>query len=186
MIKTALIVAVAQNNVIGIDNGLPWHIPEELKYFKAKTMGKPLIMGRLTYESIVQGLGKPLPGRASIVVTGNHHYSPPHADYTVSVEHSIGNAIAHGKDRAEALNTDELMIIGGANIYRSTLPLVDRIYRTLVHLNPEGDAFFQPLESNSWQLISSEKHSASKTHNASKKHNSEITYEYQIFDRINI
>ena len=99
---------------------------------------------------------------------------PSHADHTVAVEHSIDSAIAYGKNKADALDVDELMIIGGANIYNATLHWVDRVYRTLVHMEPEGDAFFQPLDTDKWRLLSSEEHSG------------DITYTYQIFDRISV
>lgn len=132
----SLIVATAENNVIGKDNKMPWHISEDFKHFKEITMGKPCIMGRKTYESILAQLGKPLPGRTSIVVSRSG-YSHEGCISATSLE----NAIAKAKEETE----DEIMVIGGAQIYELALPLADRIYLTRVHQSPDGDAFFPEL-----------------------------------------
>jgi dihydrofolate reductase len=133
VVKLSLIVAVADNNVIGIENKMPWHIPEDFKHFKEITMGKPCIMGRKTYESILEQLGKPLPGRKSIVVSrsGFEHEG---AISATSFEEAI--------EKAKAETHDEVMVIGGSQIYALALPKADRIYLTRVHQEPEGDAFF--------------------------------------------
>lgn len=143
MTDIALIVAVAQNGVIGRDNDLPWHIPEDLKWFKENTMGKPMIMGRKTYES----LGRPLPGRQHIVVSK-----------TAQIEHeqvhvvpSLERGIELGTEIARDTGADEVMVIGGGTIYAQVLPKVKRIYRTLVELTPDGDTFFPEL-SDAWTL----------------------------------
>lgn len=138
----ALIVACSRNGVIGKDNGLPWHLPEDLKHFKAVTMGKPMIMGRKTYDSI----GRPLPGRTTLVVTRQ----PDWAEDGVVVCHSVAEAIA----RAEALlpaEGGEIMVVGGEQIYRQCLPLADVVYLTEVAVEVEGDAFFPSLEEQIWR-----------------------------------
>jgi len=133
MTKISLIVATAENNVIGMDNKMPWHIPADFKHFKAITLGKPCIMGRKTYESILDQLGKPLPGRESIVISRGG-YTHEGCTSASSVEEAI--------EKAKAITDDEIMVIGGAQIYALTLPVADRIYLTRVHQSPEGDAFF--------------------------------------------
>jgi dihydrofolate reductase len=141
--RISLIVAVADNNVIGKDNAMPWHIPEDFKHFKSVTIGKPCIMGRKTFESILAQLGKPLPGRSSIVISrsGFGH------------ENAITcGTIADAITAAQKENPEEIMIIGGAQIYAQALDqkLVDRIYLTRVHQSPTGDAFFPDLDMNEW------------------------------------
>ncbi|MFT6310209.1 MAG: dihydrofolate reductase [Porticoccus sp.] len=139
----SLIVARASNGVIGKNNQLPWYLPADLKYFKAVTMGKPIVMGRKTFESI----GRPLPGRQNIVVTRN-------ADFTssgITVVHSVEAAIAAAND------VEEIMLIGGSELYKRSLPLVDRIYLTEIHQDFDGDAHFPPLDSQ-WREISREDH----------------------------
>lgn len=133
--KISLIVAAAENNVIGKDNKMPWHIPEDFKHFKEITMGKPCIMGRKTYESILDQLGKPLPGRTSIVISRSS-YSHEGALSATSLEDAI--------EKAKAETDGEIMIIGGAQIYEIAIKskLADRIYLTRVHQSPDGDAFF--------------------------------------------
>lgn len=134
----SLIVAAAENNVIGIENKMPWHIPEDFKHFKTLTMGKPCIMGRKTFESIVAQLGKPLPGRTSLVVSRSGF-----AHDGAVVCGSLADAISE----ARKISDGEIMVIGGAQIYVQALEqnLVDRIYLTRVHQSPDGDAFFPAL-----------------------------------------
>ncbi|NQZ14054.1 MAG: dihydrofolate reductase [Alphaproteobacteria bacterium] len=140
MTTISLIVATAENNCIGINNTMPWHIPEDFKHFKEVTMGKPCIMGRKTYESILDQLGKPLPGRTSIVVSRSG-YEHEGALSAASLEEAI--------EKAKSENTDEVMIIGGAQIYKQALEnnLASRIYLTRVHKSYDGDAFFPELDS---------------------------------------
>lgn len=138
----SLIVAKADNGVIGAGNKMPWHIPSELAHFKKRTLGKPIIMGRKTFES----LGRVLPGRPHVVIS-RRALTLPENCYSVS---SLESAI----ERAQSLNAspdDEVVVIGGAYIYRQALPLVDTLYVTEVHLAPDGDAFFPPLDLNQWQ-----------------------------------
>lgn len=145
--KLSIIVAAAKNGVIGCNNQLPWHLPQDLKYFKSVTLGKPVIMGRKTYESI----GKPLPERTNIVVTRNK-------DWSVASGLVVANSFEQGLLEAQkvldttSLASDEVMVIGGAEIYRAALGLADRIYLTRVDVAPEGDAFFAPLNESEWTL----------------------------------
>lgn len=131
----SLLVAHARNRVIGRDGGMPWRLPADLKRFKALTMGKPVLMGRKTFESI----GKPLPGRENIVITRNRAWR---AD-GVRVCHSLDAAL-------EAAGTAEAMVIGGAGIYREALPLARRIYLTLVYADIDGDTFFPEYDASEW------------------------------------
>jgi dihydrofolate reductase len=137
-ITTALIVAVAKNRVIGNDNKLLWRLKTDLKRFRALTMGKPIIMGRKTLQSI----GCLLPGRDTIVITRD----PAFMFEGAHVVHSLPQAIKLGKIIAEKNNMTELMIIGGAEIYAQALPLCEKLYITEVDLEPEGDAFFSPID----------------------------------------
>jgi len=135
-----LIVAVAENGVIGNRGALPWRIPEDLKRFKALTMGKPIIMGRKTWDSLPK---KPLPGRSNIVVTRDPKFRAPGA----SVAHSFDAALAE----AAKEHPIEIMVIGGEAIFASALPLAHRIHLTEVMAAPEGDAFMPPLDRGEWQ-----------------------------------
>ncbi len=140
--KLSIVVAKADNRVIGADNGLPWHLPEDLKRFKEVTMGHPMIMGRLTYESI----GRPLPGRKTIVVSSQKLSLPSE----VSVVQTLAQAEALGEVEAQKLDVDEVMIVGGAKIYSQYLPRVARLYVTEVHTCAEGDAVFPELSERYW------------------------------------
>jgi len=140
----AIIAALSENRVIGRNNELPWRMPADLAHFKRLTMGKPIIMGRRTWESL-PGL---LPHRTHIVVTRDR-------DYTVEggfVVHSPGEAFDLAGD------AEEMMVVGGANLYAQTLPLASRMYLTLVHDRFEGDTFFPDYESVQWREISRERH----------------------------
>lgn len=147
--KLAIIVAAARNGVIGRNNQLPWHLPQDLKYFRAVTFGKPVIMGRKTYESI----GRPLPGRTNIVITRDPQWS---AAEGVIVVDSIAQAVS---EAAKVLSlasgeADEAVIIGGAEIYRATLDSVDTVYLTRVGCDVEGDVYFPEMSGEQWQLDS--------------------------------
>lgn len=143
----SLIVAMDRNRVIGKDNDLPWHLPADLKFFKATTLGKPIIMGRKTYESI----GRPLPGRRNIVVTRNAEWRADGVDVAPDLE----TAKAMVADVAEAF------IIGGAQIYGQSLDVVDRMHITEVDLAVEdGDAVFPEIDGTLWQEVSREAHPA--------------------------
>lgn len=146
--RCALIVAVAENRVIGVDNKMPWHIPADLKYFKKITMGKPLLMGRKTFES----LGKPLPGRPHIVISRDRSFQYP----GIEVRHSLEEGFELAKATAESMGLEEFMLIGGANLYQQLLPKVDRMYLTLIHARYEGDAFFPSYDDQEWRERSRE------------------------------
>lgn len=148
----SVIVAAARNGVIGRNNALPWHLPEDLRYFRRVTMGKPVVMGRKTFESI----GRPLPGRTNIVVTRQAGYAPEGA----RVVASLAEALALAEDIALIDGTEELMVIGGAEIYREALPLATRLYLTEVHADVEGDAFLPPIDWVQWREVARERHDA--------------------------
>ena len=141
----SLIVAMANNRVIGVNNTLPWHLPADLKHFKALTMGHHIVMGRKTYESI----GKPLPGRTSVVVTRNASYSAP----GVTAVNSLPAAISACDD------DDEIFVIGGAELYLQAITLADRIYLTEIDADIRGDAYFPEFNPGEWQEVSRETHS---------------------------
>ncbi|RDE18165.1 dihydrofolate reductase [Motiliproteus coralliicola] len=141
--QLALIVAQSDNRVIGRNNALPWHLPEDLKYFKSVTMGKVIIMGRKTYESI----GRPLPGRTNLVVSRDPEYR---AD-GITVVNSLEQAIEQAQAVSEINGADEALIIGGANLYEQALPQVQRLYLTQVHHQIHGDAHFPELVMDQWQ-----------------------------------
>lgn len=138
--RTSIIVAMAENGVIGLEGGMPWHISADLKHFKAVTMGKPIIMGRKTYESI----GRPLPGRTNIVITRQADYEAE----GVVVAGSMDEAIAAAGEVEGA--GGEVMVIGGAEIYRAALAGADRIYLTEVAGEPEGDVYFPRFHKGEW------------------------------------
>ena len=140
--KLALIWAMARNRTIGRNNALPWYLPEDLKYFKRVTLGKPIIMGRKTWESI----GRPLPGRTNIVITRDAAFK---AD-GVRVVHSLEQALALAEKICLIDGSEEAIVIGGAEIYALALPHADRLYLTQVHADVEGDAYFPPLDLAQW------------------------------------
>ena len=138
-----LVVAVAENGVIGRKQQLPWRIPGDLKHFKAVTMGKPMVMGRKTYESI----GKPLPGRTSIVLTRDKNW---HAEGVV-VGHSLGEVLKLANEYAQKTGATEIAIIGGSALFEETLQLAAKIELTEVHASPEGDVLFPKYDRNAWR-----------------------------------
>lgn len=158
MARVSLIVARAANGVIGAHNTLPWRLPEDLKYFRARTMGHPIIMGRKTWDS----LGRPLPGRRNMVVSRNPHFTAQGAETFTSL------------DAALAVCTDEeAFVIGGALLYAQALPLVTRIYLTEIHQDFGGDAHFPALDARVWLETSREDHVSE----------SGLAYSFVIFDR---
>ncbi len=150
--KLSLIAAMDKNRVIGVNNTLPWHLPADLKHFKSLTMGKPILMGRNTYESI----GKPLPGRDNIVLSRQSDYLAEGCTVVCSIE----QALAH----ADELNAEELMIIGGAMLYDATLAIADTLYLTYVDTEvTNGDAplaFFPEIDRAEWTETDWQPHSA--------------------------
>ena len=142
----SLIVAMDRNGVIGADGALPWHLPADLRHFRAVTMGKPIVMGRRTHESI----GRPLPGRENIVLTRDRDYG------------SAGCTVLHSLDEVtqHCAGSGEIMIMGGADIYAQALPLAERIYLTRVQAAVDGDTYFPELDARQWRAISREDHRA--------------------------
>ncbi len=132
----SIIAAMGNGRVIGINNQLPWKLPADMKFFRSTTMGKPILMGRKTYESI----GKPLPGRTNIIITRNSNF---HAEGCI-VSHSIEEALQQAKA------SEEVMVIGGASLYRQILPLAQRFYLTKVHADFEGDSYFPEFDLQEW------------------------------------
>ena len=146
--RISIIVAMDEGRVIGNEGGMPWHLPADLKFFKSVTMGKPIIMGRSTYESI----GKPLPGRTNIVITRN-------ADFQAEgcrVALSVGAAL----DIARAENAEEAMIIGGGGVYEQTLHITDRLYLTQIAAHLIGDTRFPVIKTEEWQEVSRQGYAA--------------------------
>ncbi|MEM6497888.1 MAG: dihydrofolate reductase [Pseudomonadota bacterium] len=146
--KVCFVVAVAENGVIGRSGDLPWRLSSDLKRFRKTTMGKPVIMGRKTFESI----GKPLDGRANIVISR----SAPASDDGVIWVQTIEQALDEARKAASEVSADEVMVIGGAEIYRALMPQVDRIYLTRVHASPDGDTVFPKLKDQEWREMDSE------------------------------
>jgi len=140
MPRLTLLVARARNGAIGRDNAMAWHLPEDLQHFKATTLGHPIILGRLTFDSI----GRPLPGRRTIVVTRNPHWSHDGCERAGSLDEAI--AMCQG--------ASEAFIVGGAQLYSQALPLADRIIVTEVDIEVDGDAFFPTLDTLNWARIS--------------------------------
>lgn len=144
----SLIVAVAENGVIGANGGLPWRLSSDLKTFRRLTLGKPIIMGRRTFQSI----GKPLDKRDNIVVTRD-----PFFDVAgVSSVASVSEALTLARILATTRGADEVMVIGGADLYAATLEVADRVYLTRVHASPEGDKHFPVLDPNQWAEVARE------------------------------
>jgi len=147
-VVVSIIVAASTNNVIGRGGGLPWKIADDLKRFKRLTMGKPIVMGRLTWDSI----GRPLPGRQNIVITRQPDFAAKGCDVVDTPAAALRSAV----------DADEVMIIGGSQIYDWFLPKADRIYLTRVHAKIDGDACFPDIDDNEWALVEREPHGASE------------------------
>jgi dihydrofolate reductase len=160
--RISIIVAVAENGVIGKDGGLPWRLPADLKRFKALTTGHCIAMGRRTWDSI----GRPLPQRTSIVISRNKGLNLDGA----KVVHSLDGAVM------TAAQDDELFVIGGGEIYREAMARADRLYLTRVHKEVEGDATFPEIDESEWQMASEEAHLADEKHDA--------PFTFQVFNRI--
>ena len=151
--KLSILAAVSENGVIGREGQLPWHLPDELKYVKRITMGHTLLMGRKTYESI----GRPLPGRTSIVVSRQLDYAP-HPDVIVARDFARAVDVARKRDESECF------VFGGASLYREALPQAQRLYLTRVHTEVEGDAFFPAFDEARWKCVAHERHEADERH----------------------
>lgn len=156
-----LIVAAAENNAIGKGNKMPWHLPNDFKYFKKNTLEHSVVMGRKTYQSI----GKPLPERRNIVLTRDLTYKSDEVD----VANSLREVFSYCRDE------HEIFIIGGAEIYKQALPYADKVLLTRVHTELEADAFFPELPPHDWKLISDEKHQKDEKH--------AFDYSFQVFEK---
>ena len=161
--RISMIVAAAENNVIGIDNKLPWHLPADMQFFKRTTNGHPIIMGRKSYEA----LGKPLPNRTNIVITRQTDYKPEGTIVVSSPEEALETAVEYNKE--------EIFIIGGGNIYQTMLSLANRVYLTRIHTEVEGDAYFPELPAYEWELTQAERHEADEKH--------KYAFTFQTWDR---
>lgn len=166
--KLSLICALAQNGIIGRKNQLPWHLSEDLKYFKRTTMGKPIIMGRKTYESI----GRLLPGRTNIIVTRTRDYEVDNA----RIVDSLADAIELAENISIIDGIDEAFVIGGAELFKNAMPLVDRMHLTLVHAEVEGDTWFPEFDAEEWEEVSRMDFEAGETN--------PYAYSICVFDRI--
>ena len=152
--SVAIIVAIAENGVIGRDNGMPWRLSTDMRRFKALTMGKPIIMGRKTWESFPR---RPLPGRLNIVISRDPAYRAEGAETVTSLDDAL--TLARAKARCMS-GADEICIIGGGEIYRQAIDVADRLYVTHVLANPEGDTRFPPIDPATWEQVSVEDHPA--------------------------
>jgi dihydrofolate reductase len=148
-LRFSAVVAVSDNDVIGRDNALPWHLPADLAYFKRVTMGKPVLMGRRTWDSI----GKPLPGRQNLVLT-RRELGVPGVERVGSIEEAI----------QRAGGAEEMMVIGGADVFRMAMPRIDRIHLTRVHCTIDGDVFMPPIDRSEWREVRREEHPADARH----------------------
>ena len=137
----SLIWAMADNRVIGIENRLPWKLPADMQWFRKNTLGKPIIMGRLTFESFG---AKALPGRRNIIISRDTGYSAGENSDDIEIYNSLEAALDAAK------GVEEVMIIGGMSLYKQALPLADRLYMTLIHADLEGDAWFPEFDTGEW------------------------------------
>jgi len=160
-IRVALIAAVARNGVIGADGAMPWRLSSDLRRFKALTLGHPVVMGRRTFESI----GRPLPGRANIVVSRSEGFAPDGVTVAPSLEAGLDAA----RRLAEASGADTVFVIGGGEIYRAALPVADRLFLTHVEAEPDGDTRFPDIDAEAWVAIAEEHLAAGATDSAATR-----------------
>jgi dihydrofolate reductase len=161
--RISVIAALARNRVIGIENRLPWKLPEDLAHFKALTLGHPIIMGRKTFES----LGRPLPGRTNIVITRNPDYRPEGCVMAASIADAV----------AMCAEASEVFFIGGAELYRQVLPLADRLYLTEVKIDAEGDAWFPEFDRTAFREVERESQRGEKA--------DRLAFDFVVYDRLN-
>lgn len=165
--RVAFVVAMGENRAIGHEGGMPWHMPADLAYFKRVTMGKPMIMGRRTFESI----GRPLPGRDSIVVTRDRKWKAPGA----IVVHDIDIALDVAKSGATARGVHEIAVIGGGSIYEALMDRVDVLYVTELHESFEADTYFPAIHEQDWAEVSREPHAADEKN--------PVAYDFVVLER---
>jgi dihydrofolate reductase len=159
----SIIAAIGNNNVIGCKNSLPWHLPADLNYFKEKTLGKTIVMGQKTFESVGS---KPLPGRKTIILNNNENYKAPEG---CKIARSIDELVEMTKEEGE------IMICGGASVYRQFMPLAHRLYITFIHGDFEGDTFFPEIDKEQWKEVK-------RTDNKADDKNA-YDYSFVIFER---
>ena len=163
------IAAMSENRVIGSENTLPWHLPADLKHFKQVTMGHPILMGRKTFESI----GRPLPGRQNIILTRDQTF---HAQGCVIV-HSVKDVMLKISEHNELLDeSDELFVIGGAQIYQQMLPMTQRLYLTMIHHEFSGDVFFPEINRDEWREVECVRHE--------KDENNAYAFSFVVLNRV--
>ncbi|QCW03818.1 dihydrofolate reductase [Natrinema pallidum] len=150
------IVAVADNGVIGRDGDMPWHVPADLQHFKETTMNHPVIMGRVTYEGILETLGEPLPGRTTVVLTSRDLETPDNAVVANGLEEAVDRADTAAQEHHG--DADRIFIAGGATVYEGFFPVLDRLVVTEVHDEPDGDTFFPAWDRGSWREASRDEH----------------------------
>ncbi len=163
--KISIVAAVGEGGVIGAKGKVPWHLPADLRRFKELTMGHPIIMGRKTYESI----GKPLPGRMNIVLTGDARYGAPGC----TVAHSFPDALRAAEK--SLAGDSEVFVIGGAHVYALALPHAEKMYLTRIRGTFKGDAFFPTFNESEWRLMRSEPHAKDETN--------PFDYEFSVYER---
>ncbi|XSG82884.1 MAG: dihydrofolate reductase [Methyloligella sp. ZOD6] len=149
----SLVVAVGENGAIGLDGELPWRISSELKHFRKVTMGKPIVMGRRTYDS----LGRCLDGRLNIVITRDRSFEVLPGG---AVAHSLAEALQRGREEAALTGADEIAVIGGEALFKESLPIADRLYFTEVHASPEADTWFPDWNREEWEEVSRQRYEA--------------------------
>ena len=162
--RISLIVAATENNMIGRDNTLPWSLPDDLKFFREKTEGHPILLGRKNYESI----GRALPNRRNIIISRQKDLTIDGCEVAASIEEAI--------DLAQTDEDEEIFVIGGGEIYKLALPLADRVYLTRIHTEAEGDVYFSDLPADEWEEVSSEEHAADDRH--------EYAFTFLTYDRV--
>ncbi len=166
--RISLVVAVSENGVIGAGGDMPWRLSSDLKQFKQITLGKPVVMGRKTFESI----GRPLPGRVNIVVSRQTGYHIAGA----TVVRNVASGMAFATKAAHDAGGDEVCVIGGGEIYRQTLDKADRVYKTEVHVRVEGDTYFPALEPAEWTEVQRVRHGADKSDSCD--------YSFVVYERV--
>lgn len=166
--RVSLIAAVAANGVIGRDNGLPWHLPADLRWFQTRTMGHTLVMGRRTWESFAH----PLPGRRIVVLTSRPGWHPEGRPEGVEAAASLDGALARAREAGDT----EVFVAGGTEVFREALLRVDRIYLTRVEAEVPGDTYFPDFDVAGWKIVEEEHHEADADHS--------FPFTFQILDRI--
>lgn len=164
----SLIVAVADDGAIGKQNNLPWHLPDDLKFFKRTTLGKPVLMGRKTFQS----LGKPLPGRLNVVLSSDPDFLVPDG---VLLFQDVATALKY----IESTGAEEVFIIGGGHIFKQTITNADKLYLTKVHAQiPDADTFFEPIDHTHWKLVWEEPHATDEKH--------PFSFTFQLYEAIQL